>query len=554
MVALPLNHANRWLTILNSNHLPSVGIKKKIHFHWFVDAHNPFLPPCTIPYQDTAMATEITEMKDYCKIWKELAAWIEAEGGEVHPHLTLQLLDGASSDRGVFATADIAVGATLLRLPAKLAVDGRDMPNESYSIDKTTKKASPWLRCLAAYYRASRDAFWTPYRQSLPASYETVQAWSDTEIQSYLAGTSTLGGSDVTWRQDERPRYQAQVRPYLLATGVLSANDEHDGTSSAASDMNEESELVQFSLATACMSTRGFHLSMNDNQTKTTGHAQSESYPGPFLLPAIDLLNHAATGESGHVTTLQFEQGSFVMKAESAIAAHSEIKHSYGDMLTACQFLSTFGFVPHSRMIQTPPHGTPALIRKQDILEACWKIIESDLPQRLAQTIEELDMEDEVWALQVDRSRTADFIADDLIVDGALSDEIVTTACVAFLPLCAYREASQALISVDILDDFFLGNLACTALLQVLQTKLQTYTSILWKGQTYSDDTVLLQQLMDGKTLTATQRRLSYGLTLRLEEKACLQALRRNIMNVLSKLEEDLPATAPLAKKQRMQE
>eukprot|EP00977_Amphora_coffeiformis_P020486 scaffold8306_cov171-Amphora_coffeaeformis.AAC.3 len=524
-------------------------------------------------------------MTDPNTTWRTLVDWIRQEGGQVHEGLTLKNV--SAGNRGVFATRVIPQGETLIRLPSHLSVDGRSMPVEYNSDGKEKKTASPWLRCLGAYYKAQRgdetdSNKWMAYLQSLPTFYETVAAWEEAEIEIFLAGTSTQGGSAVAWHSDVsfvRERYMTQIRPYLQQTCPPIGNMFLENNNSPS-----DAELERFTTASACLSTRCFHLEATSevgaaveeaevenedakpaSRNNRTDDDEEATYTGPFLLPVIDLLNHAASNESGYCTTLHRDaDGSFYMKAERPIAANQEILHSYGDHLTASQCLQTFGFVPTSRMHtivnDDKPEGyrnlTPALLRKQDVLETCWNVIASDLPTRLAAAM--TDMEDEAWIVKVDRRRTADFISDDLIVDysTSMTDEIVTTACLAFLPVCAYREAAQALLSAEILDDFFLGTLVCTSLLQVLQAKLEQYRPITWEGTVYEDDAQLLRQLLlmstaDGGTTSLPQQRLMYGLTLRLEEKMCLHSLRRTVVETLSRLEEDLPEDMQATKKQK---
>jgi len=527
-------------------------------------------------------------MTDANTTWKILVDWIRREGGLVHEGLTLK--DVSPGNRGIFATRAIPEGETLIRLPSHLSIDGRSMPVEYDStIDGNTKRtASPWLRCLGAYYKAQRGGNnkWTAYLQSLPTSYETVAAWEEAEIEAFLAGTSTQGGSSVAWHNDVRfvrERYMTQIRSYLQQACP------HADIFLENNNPTSDTELEQFKNASACLSTRSFHLeAASDVEAATVGVAEMKNkdakpassnicnddgddddkeatYTGPFLLPAIDLLNHAASNEPGHCTTLRRDTDcSFCMKAERPITANQEILHSYGDHLTASQYLQTFGFVPTSRtqaiVNDDKPEEfrnlTPALLRKQDVLETCWSVIASGLPTRLAEAMTE--MEDEAWTVKVDRRRTADFISDDLIVDVTtpLTDEIVTTACLAFFPICAYREAAQALLSAEILDDFFLGTLVCTSLLQVLHSKLEQYRPITWEGTVHEDDARLLRQLLststvEGGSISLSQQRLMYGLTLRLEEKTCLHALRRDVVETLSRLEEDLPEEMQATKKQK---
>jgi hypothetical protein len=502
-------------------------------------------------------------------VWQALANRIWQDGGEIHP--SLELREQSPGHRGVFCTQPIGVGETLIRLPSHLAVDGRHFPRtyDSHAADNaavgdsTSKQlpraASPWLRCLAAYYQASRRSEAKPYLQSLPETYETAAAWKTDEIDSFLAGTSTVGGSSIGWQADRalvEERYHGQIRPYLVACQLLEGTDPSDLSA----------ELEEFQRASQCLSTRGFHLEKKEED------ATFNDYTGPFLLPAVDLLNHAVGDKK--CTTLQRDvEGNFSMQTERSITAGEEVLHSYGDSLTACQCFQTFGFVPEAAMsnvLQCHPSDpiTPALLTKVSVLEACWQVIESDLPGRLGQIMQERNMEDEVWTVSVDRRRTADFISDDILIvyQHPLSNEVVTTACLPFLPICAYREASQGLLGREILEDFFLGNLVCTSLLRAIKAKLDTYTPVYWHGARVDDDAVLLRDLLasaDGSDATTHQqgkhkRRLMYGLTLRLEEKACLRALQEEVRQTLHQMlsEEDYQGLSSeleqVSKKQRL--
>jgi hypothetical protein len=353
--------------------------------------------------------------------------------------------------------------------------------------------------------------------QSLPETYETVEE-----------------------------RYHGQIRPYLVACQLLEGTDPSDLSA----------ELEEFQRASQCLSTRGFHLEKKEED------ATFNDYTGPFLLPAVDLLNHAVGDKK--CTTLQRDvEGNFSMQTERSITAGEEVLHSYGDSLTACQCFQTFGFVPEAAMsnvLQCHPSDpiTPALLTKVSVLEACWQVIESDLPGRLGQIMQERNMEDEVWTVSVDRRRTADFISDDILIvyEQPLSNEVVTTACLPFLPICAYREASQGLLGREILEDF----------LRAIKAKLDTYTPVHWHGARVDDDAVLLRDLLasaDGSDATTHQqgeqkRRLMYGLTLRLEEKACLWALQEEVRQTLHQMlsEEDYQGLSSeleqVSKKQRL--
>ena len=95
-------------------------------------------------------------------------------------------------------------------------------------------------------------------------------------------------------------------------------------------------EERRFRQACMCISTRGFHLSSNNEDTS--------SWSGPFLLPLIDLLNH---NPAQSCTTLQRDDtNDFIMIAERELARGDEVFHSYGKDLSSAQVLQTFGFVP----------------------------------------------------------------------------------------------------------------------------------------------------------------------------------------------------------------
>jgi hypothetical protein len=554
---------------------------------------------------------ETTASKDDAAVWKNLVTWIhrdasqhnETDGddrGTVHPALTLRTIE--ADHRGVFAISPIHKGEILIRLPVSHAIHGDDeetLPttwnikteNQSTANSdcavkarKTTsefqRQASPWLRCLAAFWEAQEDETFYPYFASLPTFYETVWEWSTAEIHDYLNGTSTQGGAAVGWQISEKSmqeRFKEQIRPYLVYCGIL-AVESHQATDIDADENNQLHHLLheynRFSVACQCLSTRGFHLSTTaiEESKQSSLHKQrvqgdtsrtKPAYPGPFLLPLIDLLNHST---ELRCTSLQRFPDAFVMIAEREIALGEEILHSYGDDLTASQFLQTFGFVPRATMMNrcnsTAPEPStneltmhtlsPAILRKQEVMEGCFQVIEEmSLPTKLAASMEAQNMEDEVWSVAVDRSRQADFISDDLLIDAAnpLTDELVTLCCLPFLPQCAYQEAASGLLDRSILEDYFLGKLVCTSLLRIIETKLTGYETLV-KGRTLKEDQRQLRELLkqetskkDGKCFGTldwtTERRLQYGLTICVEEKMCLAALRRKVLQVLTNLDQD---------------
>ena len=454
------------------------------------------------------------------RIFANLVQWITrspASGGIVHESLAMR---GDGSARGVFARNRISKGDTLVALPADLAVSGSNLP-----ISYGDRSASSWLRCIGAYYRARQDSDrFQPYFDSLPTVYDSLLNWTDDEVAIYLSGTS-LCSLALQDREGKvlGTRYQEAVRPYLEHLGLMLSSD------------SDSQGMDYFREACMCVSTRGFHLEQS---------ASNSLYSGPFLLPLIDLLNHDPIRKC---TTLTYTDGVFLMKAERDIEAEEEVCHSYDMKLTSTQVLQTFGFVPESsidaaeRSVRVGDHITPAVLSKLEVVTACQGVIESSFPAEVRSYMEssQTHRNEESWDLEVDVSaRDLSFLPDDFIVSCSypLSAELITLCCTLFLPLDIYSEfmaSGAALLERNMLDDYFLGKLVCKAIYDAVVAKVLTYSPIKILGlgvplHRCNDDTALLRLIRHKPDL----QRAVFGLTVRLEEKFCLLALRSDITYV----------------------
>lgn len=545
-------------------------------------------------------------------IWHELVSWLRASGGEVHA--SLQLRDSLSkAGRGIFATRAIPKREVLIRLPVKLSVNGQNLPKwyvskqeEHYypSVNQEKRQASPWLRCLAAYLQEVTEnhvgsSRLTHYLASLPKSYETVWQWSDQEVECFLSGvhppaSHLVESSSIEnpWKIDRdaiKKRYRDQIRPYLVHCGIL-LNEENGNTS-----FDENAELDQFAIACQALSTRGFCTLSQSQHTATfnpENNDQSDLYIGPFLLPIIDLLNHG--NEQRVCTSLQRQDDMFIMKTERNVSEGEELLHSYEGgtplhnnhhtQLSSGQFLLSFGFIPRERIdsctvlrdfsVKCAFWTSPVIFSKtNDIFRSCWEVMESDFPQKLQVSMGEQVLEKEFWTLQVDHSRVADYVPEEILIaspscalstrdlDGVnnldlLTDDLVTAACIPLLPRYAYSEITErSLLNRRILEDYYLGKLVGAVLLRAIEGKLAKYEpipkdvvySILGEDNdstinvSYEDDISLLKALLAANCATETKevrcQRLSYGLTLRIEEKSTLEALRLQVLALLTILD-----------------
>ena len=441
--------------------------------------------------------------------------------------------------------------------------------------------------------------FYNPYLASLPKEYDSLLNWSVVEIQSFLAGTalgtaalqyattcSTSsesnvdgGGSnnnntrnDIPEDANERAlqeRFLKTVVPYLAYLknkGLLSAESyEHQGQGvddkSSGDDRNPKRQKTEetnnngnigsshelehlyplFREGCMCISTRAFHMQAPPTSASDGSIAPNSnvtSYQGPYLLPYIDLLNHAPKGTSKHVTTLRRDaDGSFVMVAERNIAIDEEVCHSYDSgaakpddggsngeeqstsSLNSAQLLQTFGFVDvdakserlrnyfqwNATERQISRNGaadlvnsTPAVLTKEQLSDACKQVAKSTYPNTLELAMERSGMLDEGWESwrmpKLDdgsksmRWELIKAFSEELIIPfrAALSDEMISICCLHFLPEDALNELAEEgsdgdgqsqslLLGSEVLEDYFLDKLVLRAIATALDMKAGTY-------------------------------------------------------------------------------
>mgnify|MGYP001179887381 CR=1 FL=1 len=240
---------------------------------------------------------------------ERLASFLRSAGATVHPDLELfgrRAHD--KSERGAFAAAPIAKGETLLKLPRSAVLTACEGGSECDWMPTGAREASPILRVALFMLREEAQgehSAWAPYLRTLPTAYDTLEHWEQSELAA-LKGTSVydelaglrdsagdlVGPARVMWEKSVRP--------------VVAAAPEHW----------PDSSLASFLRACAAVRTRGFYDS-------------ADGGGGPYMLPAIDMLNHAREGTS---TSLSVERGDgvlvFSMEAERDIEVGEEITHT----------------------------------------------------------------------------------------------------------------------------------------------------------------------------------------------------------------------------------
>eukprot|EP00956_Cyclotella_meneghiniana_P042833 scaffold249330_cov73-Cyclotella_meneghiniana.AAC.7 len=581
-----------------------------------------------------------------------LRQWILQNGGNIHKSLTLctpQSLD--DSKRGIFTLSKINKGEELIRLPDKCALSGKSLPDRYED-----RNASPWLRCLASLLQARHlrnydsSEGMNSYLDSLPSTYESLLNWESWELRSYLAGTAlssfVLPELETNDGNNMHKRYQSTVVPYLKylkqhhglfaqmkvdkndgAGSILKPeakrqrrNDDEDKDSrrQRINDDGEEDNMdylyEPFRQGCMCISTRAFHM-------QTTSNDEAE-YRGPYLLPYIDLLNHAPPNSPKHVTTLQRDpsDGSFVMCANRDIEKGEEVCHSYDSggadrenkesqpemtsgSLNSAQLLQTFGFVDINGAINSLSkvfckdessssddskpcnyNMTPAVLTKDDICRICHEVSLSTYPSTLRTSMENMGLIDEGWEhweLESDtsasRQKALDHLPDEILItfESPLSDDIITICSLNFLPNDAIDdlftqddespEQNSVQLSDEVLEDYFLGKLVLRSIMEVIKEKMKSYhasvsedvdgttctndksafvkfmqgmykvtngSTFCWGEKEVEDLTVLtgLNDSSDKQTDLVTK--FMYGLTVSLEERACLLQLKSRFEQV----------------------
>lgn len=558
-----------------------------------------------------------------------------------------------SSSRGITASQEIPQGTVLIRLPMKLAISGETFPStyRTNGQEQEERNASPWLRCvislMSLYLKGNskchhHEEEWKSYLNSLPDEYDSIlleSSWSDQDIDMFLSGT-TIGNIAKKDRLSNAlyERFDLMVKPYMIATNIIdkqlpqTRKNQKDGN-----DDDDEHLFTLFQKACACISTRAFHLgrtngSTEDNKEEKEKDSYDSDYTGPFLLPFIDLLNHTSCPHE-KCTTLQrttvsmssctatkrdascsssSHPGYFSMVAERNIQKGEEILHSYGQNLTSGQLFQTFGFVEESlirraaakpTMMQDANNDkiaswaqqydwTPAILSKQDILEACQYIASSKIPKELEYNLGTvpglLECDFDWWNLPSKQSLKArneedvvqKIIPEDILISfhEPLSCDVVTLCCIQFLPDEAHEEifAEECMLSPDIiLQDYFLGSLVLKAILHAIEFKALQYknmdrllasihdsnthdddkiddsshnkTRVLW-NRLHQDKLLLNHFLQEPQQQPPNLQQLlpqpqqynhaMYGLTLRIEEMTCIYQLEQQCQQGLESFQQ----------------
>ena len=230
--------------------------------------------------------------------------------GASFPKLRIGHLDGG--ERGVFASADIAAGEEVLRVPRQcmLTLDvarasdiGRLI--EAHAPDTTEES---YLAAFLLQERERKDSAWKPYLDVLPESFPNLPQYFDAEEVSLLQGSSALR-EVARWKE-------------LLLTRYAMLLERVPGFSRFSADA--------FLWAQHVLLSRTFGLTVEGQLVRC-------------FVPVADMLNHRQPAPTVWGNTEDGE--SFVLVAREPVAAGGEVHISYG-IKPNYRFLLSYGFVP----------------------------------------------------------------------------------------------------------------------------------------------------------------------------------------------------------------
>jgi hypothetical protein len=227
-----------------------------------------------------------------------LADFLRSRGAVVHE--SLELFGGArGGERGVYAVDPIKEGTLLLRLPASAVVRACENGPECDWMPSSARATSPMLRTALFLMREvalGQRSEWAPYLSRLPLTYDTLEHWSQEELAA-LRGTSVH--DEISSLRDSSGDLVGPVRVLWdkdIAPIVAAAPEHWPGA-----------DLDAFLSACAAVRTRGFY------DTAAGGGGPG----GPYMLPAIDMLNHARQATA---TTLVVERSDALPPATGSAA------------------------------------------------------------------------------------------------------------------------------------------------------------------------------------------------------------------------------------------
>ena len=234
-----------------------------------------------------SVAAPAEEQHSQHSCWKDAVAWIQSNGGTVHPALIF------SSDRSVRTqaqtkddereTSAIPTGTMLIRIPSSclLTVDtvsstpfGKKLVNKIQSISGDAlqnDKSDLMLALYMAHIPSAKDirSDHAAYLATLPppSSYNNIpRRWGDTQLESLLGGTSLL-----TRVRKDQSNLKCDYK------SISSAWNEKGGKDESVAKLPS---FEQFDDMFAAVSSRGFAgLGSDDGQSDA-------------MVPLLDLLDH----------------------------------------------------------------------------------------------------------------------------------------------------------------------------------------------------------------------------------------------------------------------
>ena len=363
--------------------------------------------------------------------WTAALAW--AEGLGAHWHAALEIRDGPRG-RGVFATAPIEPGETLLRCPAELVFKPTGKLAELCASGECSRTLALALMVLHELHVASPRK---PYFELLAATPppDLPLLWEEADLER-LSGSSLLppGVTAAAVSDAAAAAFDEDVRPMVDVLGPAFLPP------SVCTHRN-------LAVALSWVVSRSLRGRVSYELGALWPYLRADGPPGDselIMLPLFDMLNHSVDVGRTTCTTLRAvvacDATAMEMVAERPLASGEEAVHCYGRKQSA-EMLRSYGFIEDLHE-QTAPHESLAIPVAE--LLACALAAGTARPrQRLA-------------ALEAAGLLPPVFVLDASLAQEGLPAALLTAAQVLCMRGAEYREwqaAGAIALGVSFLDE-----------------------------------------------------------------------------------------------------
>ncbi|KAL2002522.1 hypothetical protein VTN02DRAFT_6609 [Thermoascus thermophilus] len=271
----------------------------------------------------------------------EFIAWLaQRPGVRISPKIQVADLRSQGAGRGVVARTDILDGEELFAIPRDLVLTVQNSKLKDL-ISQDLSELGPWLSLMVVMiyeYLQGEASPWSAYFKVLPANFDTLMFWSDSELAE-LQGSAIV---DKIGKQSAEESILEMVAPIVRANPSLfppvGGLSSYDGDAGSQAILHLAHRMGSLIMAYAF----DIEKSEDEEGDGEDGYVTDEEEQLPKgMVPLADLLN--ADGDRNNARLFQ-EEDFLVMKAIKPINAGDEIFNDYGQ-IPRSDLLRRYGYV-----------------------------------------------------------------------------------------------------------------------------------------------------------------------------------------------------------------